>query len=195
MMPRMKRRIFVAIDLPPNLKPQVAEAITQWRWLPIRWLAPESWHITLIPPAYLEDREVGALLALVGPPAGRAGRSRFGKPFPVRFLRVVLAPPGVPARMIWLEGDMPPELTRLKKKLEAAWDSVVGLPRLEPETRPLYLHVTLARFEPGELTELEQKTRVLGDVGLDFKANEILVMESHLKPSGAEYERLAAVPL
>lgn len=191
----MRRRIFIAIELPPDLKQQVSETIAQWRWLPIRWLAPENWHVTLIPPVYMEDGEVGYLTTLFG-------RGRFGKPFPVRFSRVVLAPPGVQARMIWLEGDAPPELAQLRKKLEKLWASGPVLPPLKPETRPavsrverpLTLHVTLARFEPGELKELESKTRTLGEVNFRFEANEIVVMESRLKPSGAEYERLVSVP-
>lgn len=184
----MKRRIFVAIDLPSELKQRVSEAIAQWRWLPIRWLTPEHWHVTLITPVYLEDREVGVLSGLIN-------RTRLGKPFVVRFSRVVLAPPGAPARMIWLEGETPSALAKLKKNLEAAWSSAAVLPPLKTETRPFTLHVTLARFEPGELKELEAKTHSLGEVGVSFVAKEVAVMESHLKPSGAEYETLAALPL
>ncbi|MBI4132386.1 MAG: hypothetical protein HY474_02005 [Candidatus Sungbacteria bacterium] len=210
----MKRRIFVVIDLPPELKRGIEDAIAQWRWLPIWWLAPTNWHITIVPPVYLENREVEVLSAL-------AGRSRFGKPFLIRFSRVVLAPAGVQApleassdrmselpfrqkrngpltgqaRMIWLEGDTPPELVRLKKKIEKVWGAEKELPPLKPESRPVHLHVTLARFEPGELKELESKTRTLGEVDFSFEANEVTVMESHLKPSGAEYKHLAAAPL
>ena len=184
----MKHRVFIAIDLPPELKTKVGEVIKQWRWLPIRWLAPESWHITVVPPVYLDDREAGLLSALVG-------RSRFGKPFPVRFSRVVLAPPGMPARMIWLEGDTSEALIQLKRKLGKAWASVAALPPLEPESRAPHLHVTLARFGPGELAELETKTRVLDEVDFRFEASEVAVMESHLKPSGAEYEQLATARL
>ena len=184
----MKRRIFIAVDLPTGLKQRIADTIKQWQWLPIRWLAPENWHITLIPPVYLEDAEVGMLTKLFkkGSP---------GRPFVVRFSRVLLAPPGVPARMVWLEGEAPSELIQLQKKLEKAWASLAALAQPKDEHRPLALHVTLARFEPGELKELEAKTRTLGEVDFRFEANEVVVMESHLKPSGAEYGRLATVPL
>ena len=180
----MKCRIFLALDLPPELKQQIAETIKQWHWLPIRWLAPANWHITLIPPVYLEDQEFSALVELLR-------KRKIGEPFPVVFSRVLLAPPGVPARMIWLEGETPPELPKLKKKLERQWASQPALPPLKTESRPLHLHVTLARFDPGELRELEAKTRVLGEVDFAFEAREIAVMESHLKPSGAEYSTIA----
>lgn len=185
---RVKRRIFIAIDLPQELKAKIAEIIKQWHWLPIRWLKPENWHLTLIPPVYLEDQEIELLKTLLE-------KRNLGKPLALNFNRVLLAPPGVPARMIWLEGDAPPELGRLKKKLENIWAEGSGLPRLKPELRPLHLHVTLARFESGELQELEAKTRVLGDVDFKCGVKEIVVMESHLQSTGAEYKTIAAIPL
>lgn len=184
----MKRRIFIALDLPPELKQQIAETIKQWHWLPIRWSKPEHWHITLIPPVYLEDRELGSLMAALK-------RQRLGGPFTVRFSQVILAPPGIPARMIWIEGATPAELPQLKKKLEKAWGDLGALPQPKAELRPLSLHVTLARFEPGELKELEAKTRVLGEVDFTFGVQEVAVMESHLKPSGAEYETVTCFPI
>ena len=184
----MARRIFIALDLPPDLKDNVAETIKQWRWLPIRWMAPENWHTTLIPPLYLEEPELDLLTKILE-------KGRLAKPSHLLFSKILLAPPGVPARMIWLEGETPPELPKLKKKLERMWASANGLPPLPPEGRPPHLHVTLARFEPGELKELEAKTRVLGEVSFSFEAKEISVMESHLKPEGAEYELIATVPI
>lgn len=185
---RVKRRIFLAVDLPAELKARVAQAIQQWRWLPIRWLPPENWHITLIPPVYLEEGEVGSLVKLLG-------RHHPGGPFRIRFSRIALAPPGRPARMVWLEGDAPPALVQLKEKLERLWASAPGLPPLRSEERPAALHATLARFESGALRELEAKTRLLGKVGFSFEARELSVMVSHLKPSGAAYETLAVIPL
>ena len=191
----MKRRIFIGIDLPAELKAETANAITQWRFLPIRWTPPENWHVTLVPPCYLEDQELSALVKLLE-------RRKIGEPFPVAFSRVLLAPPGAPARMIWLEGATPPELPKLKNRLEKLWASQPSLPAspkggpsLKPESRLPHLHVTLARFEPGHLRELEAKTRVLGEVNFSFTASEIAVMESRLKPSGAEYGTLATIPL
>lgn len=184
----VKRRIFLAINLPAEFKDGIAGLIKQWRWLPIRWMAPESWHITIIPPMYLEDDKVRALTALLQ-------RAKLGKPLSVRFSQVSLAPPGRASRMIWLEGEAPPELGALKMKLE---DLLIGRPHFFPvrrESRPVTLHVTLARFEPGDLRELQERTHVLGEAKMSFAAKEIAVMESHLKTTGAEYERLATILL
>ena len=184
----MKRRIFIALDLPTGLKENIAEAIKQWQWLPIRWLKPEHWHVTLIPPVYLEDAEREALVA-------HFKKIRWGQTFPLRFSRITLAPPGVLARMVWLEGETPRELGALKGKLERLWASRPELPQPKVESRPLRLHLTLARFEPGELKELEQKTRMLGEIDFKFEVKEVAIVESLLKPSGAEYDTLAVIPL
>ena len=183
----MKRRIFIAIDLPPELKQDIATAIHRWHWLPIRWLKPENWHATVIPPVYLEDAEVELLVAAL-----RVGRA--GKSVPLRFRRITLAPPGMTARMIWLEGETPPGFPGLKKRIEAIWSGERRLPPLRTDP-PLRLHVTLARFEPGDLRELEAKTRVLGEVEFAFEARSIAVMESRLTPSGAEYTSMASIAL
>lgn len=182
----MKRRVFIAIDLTGELKAKIAEIIKQWRWLPIRWLEPENWHITLIPPVYLNDAEVNSLIAALE-------KSRVSKYFVLNFLRISLAPPGQPSRMIWLEGETPSELVKLKNRLEKVWSARLALPSLKEDSRPLKLHVTLARFEPGDLKELEAKTSVLGEVKFRCEVREIAVMESRLKPAGAEYETLATI--
>jgi len=184
----MKRRIFVAIDLPTDLKAEVSKLIQQWRWLPIRWLKPEHWHITVLPPVSLEDEEVAALSELLR-------LARLGGPFPIAFSNIVLAPSGGPARMVWLEGETPKSLPELRERIGAVWKSDRRLSPFRPETRALSLHVTLARFEPGDLAELEVKTKILGAVKLRFEAADIAVMESRLLPNGAEYQTLATAAL
>ncbi len=184
----MKRRVFVAVTFPELLREQVSDLIKQWRWLPARWLKPENWHITLVPPVYFEGGEIDLLKDVLS-------KGWLGKPFAVKLSRVVLAPPGGKARMIWLEGETPPELAKLKKKIETLWLAEARLPRFEEESRSLKLHVTLARFEPGDLREIEEKTRVLGETKFNFKVKEVSIMESHLRPEGAEYETVAGFEL
>lgn len=177
----MKRRIFVAIDLPTDLKTEIGESVRQWQWLPIRWLRQESWHITIIPPVYLEDAHVALLSSVLE-------KHRLGGSFTLQFSKIILAPPRSPARMIWLEGATPAGLGVLQKHVIAAWTSEPQIPA--PSERALKSHITLARFKPGELAELEQKTRTLGEVTMQFDVSDVALMESRLMPNGAEYETL-----
>lgn len=184
----MKRHVFIAIDLPSELKQKVADFVSNLSWLPIRWINRDNWHITLIPPVYLEDRELESLISLLG-------KSRLGRSFFIEFSRILLAPPGVQARMIWLEGDTPPDLLRLEKRLKKLLPSKPELTQLKSESRTFKLHVTLARFEPGDLRELEDKNRILGEINFVFEAKELAVVESRLKQSGAGYETIGTVRL
>lgn len=183
----MKQRIFLAIPLPENIQEKVGEKIQEWHWLPIRWLAPEDWHVTLIPPVYLEEDEIARLVALLHQ------RMRF-KPFPFAFERMVLAPPGAAARMVWLEGATPPELARLATHLRREWASDRTLPQPNAERRPLRLHATLARFEAGALRDLERRSRVLETVRIRANAHGVSVFASRLRPSGAEYQSVVTLP-
>lgn len=185
---RMKRRVFIAVLLPPEVKHRTGEAVREFEWLPIRWLKPENWHITLLPPFYLDDAGIRLL-------AARLKNISIDRAILIHFSRIILAPEGVRSRMIWLEGPSAPELARLEERLYELMAVEPSFPRLKKETRPFHLHVTLARFEPGALAELEAKTRVLAEVDCMFRASEIALMESRLKSAGAEYHLLERISM
>lgn len=184
----MARRIFIAIELPHSTRDAVSRLIAEWHWLPIRWLDPLHLHVTLIPPASFTDEECALLVRVME-------KARLGGAFPISFSKIVLAPSGERARMIWLEGNTPPELEKLTNRLVKAWSGEPKLPSLPTMHRPLQLHVTLARFPAGDLAELESKTRVLGETLLCGEVQEVSIMESHLTRTGARYERVASVAL
>ncbi|MDP3996027.1 MAG: 2'-5' RNA ligase family protein, partial [bacterium] len=58
----MKRRIFVAINLPEKVKNKLAEYRDKWPELPVRWTKKENLHITLEFLGYLTDEELIELL-------------------------------------------------------------------------------------------------------------------------------------
>ncbi len=180
----MKHRVCVAIDLPEELKTRISEMISQWRWLPIRWLPKEQWHVTLLPPRYLTDEELPHFLEHL------KAKASFDT-FSIRFSRVLLAPPGTSARMVWIEGEAPPEFMKLKNRLEPSLQTNGSSKVWEPSSK---LHVTIARFKAGELKELEAKTHVLGEVQFRFTVREVALFESHFAPEGSRYEILAAIP-
>ncbi|RJQ36845.1 RNA 2',3'-cyclic phosphodiesterase [Candidatus Parcubacteria bacterium] len=184
----MERRIFIAIELPPDLKAKLAELIQQWRWLPLRWIPEEQWHVTVIPPVGLDDAQCDALVAALR-------NARLGGAFSFRFDKIMLAPPNQPSRMIWLSGPTPPELGKLAERIGEIWKETSGMPPFEADERERNAHVTLARFEPGALTELEVKMNVLEEVRLVAPVGEVSVMESERAPGGARYMTIATIPV
>jgi 2'-5' RNA ligase len=85
-----------------------------------------------------------------------------------------------------------PNLKTLATDIGRAMEKL-GIP---PEQRPFSPHLTLARFEPPRLPEKlrtpiqENATREFGSLA----AKEFHLIESKLKPSGAEYTTLESFP-
>lgn len=184
-----KKRIFIAVNLPEDIRQKLVEVAEKWRWVPVRWLQSDNWHITIVPPFYVNEKE----LRLVKKTLERAVKTL--RPFDINFDSIILAPPEKRARMIWLIGRQNMKLQDVKEKIEEAFLENKVTPSLKKEERNLLPHVTLARFEEGNLKELEQKTRTLEEAALSFTIAHLDIMESRLKSTGAEYEMLVEVPL
>lgn len=97
-------------------------------------------------------------------------------------------PRGSPRGRNGNEGKTPPEFVMLKAAIEQALlDGRQQTGFLKKEGRQPKLHLTIARFRPGtfrKIPELDEK------VSWGFEVNEIHLMESVLKNSGAEYTAL-----
>lgn len=183
-----RRRIFIAVGLPDETRAKIAGAVKRWQWLPIRWLKPENWHITVIPPFYVGAEE----LERVKEAAAEAAASL--RPFSLSFRSIILAPPGKKARMIWLYGTKNLDINKLKGALEKILSKSAAAGTFKKEDRPISLHVTLARFEEGALAQIESKTHTLEELNVSFDAAAIDIMESRLRPAGAEYTKIISVP-
>ncbi len=171
-------RLFVGIPLAAVVIGELAAVSARLRSKEdgLRWTAPESWHVTL------------QFLGNTGPEKYACLAAR---------LREVSSPP-VPVRLeelgfferagIFFAGvGLTPELVSLAQRVTAA----TGLCGFAAETRPFHPHITLARGK-GEgrgrgISEL--KSRIQRQPAFTrFVAEEFLLYESHLSPSGARYE-------
>lgn len=173
----MKRRVFVALAIPGEL----ASEILSWEknhLIPARWLSAKNLHITLVPPWYEENiEEIASVLD------GYAG---FGSP-KINFYKVSYGPDPKRPRLIWAEAEDSGTTRELKSDLEISFG-------IEAERRPWKTHLTLARFREEDFESF--KTKNLDEpVTWKFEANKLVLMESHLKPSGAEYEIIHEVSL
>ena len=175
----MEKRIFVAIPVSENLQDQVRSFADEYAELPVRWLRGKNLHITLIPPWHTEDAGV----------IGDQLKNIAGKfaPFSINFSRVLYGPNPRSPRLIWAEGKTPKELLDLKKELS----KILGQ---APDVRPFVLHMTLARFRPENFSKFPVK-EINEEVNWSEEVNSIVLMESHLSPSGADYEVLERVEL
>lgn len=181
----MKLRVFVSIAISEKLQNEIAD----WRlnflgknpgaFFDLRWLADKNLHITLIPPWYEDEHAVEKVKSKMQQAISSVA------PFEIEFNKVTYGPDQRRPRLIWGEGKAPQELLDLKSGLEKILDK-------KPERREFTLHLTLARFRPENfryfsLKKLDEKILWRDTV------RSIVLMESFLSPTGADYEVLAEV--
>lgn len=196
----MKKRVFIAVNLPDYLKKKLVEFQVKWADLPFRWTGESNLHLTLVFVGYVTDDQLFEICKITRQTA------KTQEPFEIKFSRICYGPPaspnppewrrgepGKPARMVWLQGEASPALAGLKGRLEEFLFQSGDSGYFEKENRPLKPHITLGRLKLGhrasELPLLDEK------VDYGFFVESIEVMESTLKRGGAEYTILESVPL
>lgn len=184
-------RIFVAVELPPELRDALASAAAQVLAgvREARLLQPGSLHVTLrflgeLEPARVEDALAGLREAAAGGRPGTAQMQGFGA-----------FPSATHPRVVWAGVD---DAERTVCDLEEAVSSRLdprGFPR---EQRPFHPHVTVARFRHAlrgargrHLAAALAAPRDLGS----FPVRAVALVESRLTPKGARYSVLESIPL
>lgn len=185
-----RARLFVALDLPDGVR----EGIVAWgrRELvdpALRVVRPESLHVTLAFLGYLPEKEIERLGEIVAGLRSPAPGIRLGDP--------IGRPSGRHPRLFALPVDSPGAIA-LQSELE---EKLVAARLYEPEKRPFWPHVTVARVKPeGKGSKRPRQVERLPD-GLPkdllqpTRAVRARLYRSELKPSGAEYRPLAQVKL
>jgi 2'-5' RNA ligase len=186
----MPRRIFIAINLPENLKKELISFKEKFWELPARWVKPENLHITLAFLGYIKDDDLPKIIEITKSVA------KNHSPFSINLTKVCYGPPKIkPPRMVWVIGEKNESLWKLQENLKNALMEI-KIPQLEEEGRGFVPHITLARIRKWEFKKMEPEERPEIDENLNFsfEVKSIEIMESHLKRGGAEYTVLESVP-
>ena len=167
-------RAFVAVVPPPEVLDAVADAVGRLDVPGARVTRREQWHLTL---QFLGNRvELDPVADALAGLAVRPGAVQLGDfgGFP-RERR---------ARVLWLgvvEGG--PFLAQLV----AAVGALLGPLGYPPEEREYHPHLTLARWKsPADLRETVASLEA-GPRGPAWTVEEVVLFESHTRPSGAEH--------
>ncbi|MCX6759480.1 MAG: RNA 2',3'-cyclic phosphodiesterase [Candidatus Nealsonbacteria bacterium] len=187
----MRHRVFVAINLPENIKNKLAEYQEKMPDLPVRWTKKENLHITLMFLGYLIDEELFEVCNITKEIASK------NQSFSINLKKIIYGPPKkIPPRLVWVEGEKSEELGKLQKDLENSFltSPVKGL---ESESRPYTSHISLGRIKTWEFKQIEPEERpeINEDINSSFEVNSIEVMESQLKRTGPYYTILESCPL
>lgn len=185
----MRHRIFIAINLPHNVKKELSSFQKKWPELPARWTKPENLHITLAFLGYLSDEELAEVCKIAEEVASR------NKPFSIKLSKICYGPlDKKPPRMVWIVGEKSEPFAKLRNDLENA---LSGESLYQKENRPFSPHITLARIRKWDFRQIEPEDRpeVNEDINFSFEVSSIEVMESKLKRGGAEYTVSESCPL
>jgi 2'-5' RNA ligase len=185
-----RARLFVALDLPEAVRAGIVawgrEALADLALRPVR---PESLHITLAFLGWLPEREVPHLAEIVAASAGPAPSIELGDPVP--------RPERGQARLFALPADSP-GVVALQAGLR---ERLVAARLYEPEKRPFWPHVTVARVRREERGS-KRPVRVSKLPGAVPQAllqpavcRRLTLYRSQLQPQGAQYTPLAQVEL
>ena len=180
-------RLFVALKIPPAVRENLGELLAMLRALSSqpRWVRAENLHVTLKFIGEVQAEKLGdiraALAAVDSDPL-----------ITLDFRGLGFFPNEKRPRVFWAGIDASANLARLAIDIGRALETL-GVP---PEKRPFSPHLTLARFEPPGLPEkLRAAIQVNAKREFGFvAAKEFHLIESNLKPDGAEYTTAETFP-
>ncbi len=193
-----KKRIFLAVNLPEEIKREISQEQGEIDNLfpeelnqdLIRWTKQDNVHITLLFLGNLKEEDISRLKEIAEETAEHHGR------FSLKLNKIDYGPPGaMPPRMIWLEVEKSQALKELAEEIKRKTLKVGILKKNDP--RPFSPHMTLARIRTWQWRRIEPEERpiIKRTVGHKFSVQSIEIMESKLKRGGAEYKILESFNL
>jgi RNA 2',3'-cyclic 3'-phosphodiesterase len=190
-----RARLFVALDLPDPVR----DGLAAWQVgaladPALRMVGAEALHVTLCFLGYHRERDIERIAAIV-------------TDVEPRFVEIRLDPEPVPIPRrrprLFAVGGESPVATALQAELS---DRLQAERFYKPEKRPFWTHVTVARVRPekgsrkggrrGNPRPVERPPGPLPEELLKpFGGARVALYRSFLRPSGAEYVRLAELNL
>ncbi|HEX5950162.1 MAG TPA: RNA 2',3'-cyclic phosphodiesterase [Actinomycetota bacterium] len=178
-------RLFVAIDLPEDVRKLVEEGVAplRERFPRARWVPTHNQHVTLKFLGTTWPRLVDHVIRTVGAVASTHA------PFETRVAELGAFPSARRARVLWVGLEDPAErLAGIAAGLDDALSEHFG-----PEKRAFTPHLTVARFDPP--VRLEDDLTQVGVESRPFGVEWLVVYRSHLQRPAPVYEALATFPL
>lgn len=168
----MSHRLFFAL-LPAN------SLIKQFRTvkkklgadLPLIWTSEENLHVTVIPPFYHDSIEKVSMLL--------RSHWRSVNAINLTFRKIIWNKERNPSMIIW-EADFEPQLGQLKKHVS----NVLHLP---PEHRAFKIHMTIAKFAAKDHEDIARILQLPQEIQGKEMFTTLTLMESKLRPQGADY--------
>jgi 2'-5' RNA ligase len=187
-----RHRIFIAINLPREVKKYLAGFEKKWPLVPAKWTDLENLHITLLFLGDITDVELGQVCQIVKEVVKNHNS------FNIILNKIGYGPVDkIPPRYIWAGGpasakgygearETNKEASLLKKDLEdALWEAI----KFKIDKNVFNSHITLARIKEWEwrTIEPEERPEVNENIETIFTVDSLEVMESELTRQGPRY--------
>jgi len=181
-------RLFVALDLPTIVRAALARLIAELapKSRGARWVKAENLHVTLKFIGHVES-------ANLRPIENALATLHSAEAVSLDFRGIGFFPNEYHPRVVWCGVQASPNLAALATDIDRAFEPL----GIEREARPYVPHLTLARFKTEEgVKDLVDAANAMKsyDFGAARETN-FHLYESLLKPSGAQYNRLASYPI
>ncbi|MGA8221368.1 MAG: RNA 2',3'-cyclic phosphodiesterase [Candidatus Acidiferrales bacterium] len=185
-------RLFVALELPDAVRHSLRELIARLKpeCRGAKWVRPEAMHVTL---KFIGEVDAARLESI----CAALAEVHSAQPLDINFRAVGFFPNERRPRVLWCGVNASANFAEVAAGVERA---LVPL-GIAAESREFVPHLTLARFraEGNALRDLEKLVRAAGELkSYDFgesRETEFHLIESLLKPTGAEYKRQRTFPI
>jgi 2'-5' RNA ligase len=173
-------RLFVALEIPSTVRKNLADLVNSLRAVSLqtRWVRPENLHVTLKFIGEVPETQLASIRTALA-------QVRSDRPVTLDFGGLGFFPNERHPRVFWAGIEASPNLKTLAADIEKA----TGTLSIAREQRTFSPHLTLARFEPPRLPD-QLRTAIQENAGREFgslRTHQFHLIESKLKPSGAEY--------
>jgi 2'-5' RNA ligase len=185
----MKKRVFIAINLPESIKEKLEEiqkktenSFSYFNGIcPINWTKRNNLHITLLFLGNIETEDLFYIFEKM------QTISENTNSFEITLNSINYSPSNNP-RMVWVN--------TLKTKELKDTQSLLEKDLFNRGNKEFNAHITLGRIKQWQFRRIErEEIPRLEEINLKFKVNSIEVMESELKKGGAVYTVLRSFSL
>ncbi len=184
----MHLRCFIAIGMPEPIKREISEIIELMKKydVDVKWVEMENIHITL---KFL-GKTPETLLPRIRKSLSTIALSY--EPFYIKIYDIGMFPNRRYPRIIWIGVEDSEIVKRLQKDIEDSMESL-GYQREDKEFHP-HLTIGRVRSQKGMANLINQLDTFKGKNLGSIEVNNIKLMRSELRPTGAKYHCLYEIP-
>lgn len=179
----MQRRIFIAINIPGQVKKRLVQKIEKWQDLPVRWVFEDNLHITLNFLGYMDDEKIPEICEVVREAVQKS------QSFEVSLSKIIIGPSENQPRMIWAAGEKIEELKILVEIIEKSLGIFLR------EKRNFSPHVTLGRIMKIKWAKLYEKPEINEKINFVIPVDTVEILESVFEEGKRKYLLLESCSL